>query len=219
MIEMLDVPCSVREGTADDYEADMIAENAFRTDLTPLEEGNRYKEISLRPGMTEAKLQALAPGRSLNTIYRLIKLVEGDPDISLAVHEGRINLAVAAELNKVSAEFYRQKLGELTPEQDAMIEREAARHRKYLLQLACDSGTSKNQAHSWIIQWELEVGLMRPPDPVPMQPAPQVSPVGFVPRCFLCEQDSRPYDLENVYICRGELRAIKVGYDKPIEEA
>jgi hypothetical protein len=124
---------------------------------------------------------------------------------------------VADELNKVSAAFYRQKLGELTPEQDAMIEKEAARHRKYLLALACDSGTSKNQAHSWIVQWELEVGLMKPPDAVPMQPAPQVPPVGFVPRCFLCEQDSRPYDLENVYICRAELRAIKVAYDKPIE--
>jgi ParB/RepB/Spo0J family partition protein len=217
MIGMLDVLCSVREGTADDYEADMVSENAFRTDLTPLEEGNRYKEISLREGMSEDRLRALCGGKPLSHIYARIRLVEGDPDISLAVHEGRISLAVAAELNRVCLAFYKSKLGELTPEQEAIVERDAARHRKYLLQLACDSGTSKNQAHSWIVQWELEVGLMRPPDAVPMQPAPQAPPVGFVPRCFLCGQDDRPYDLENVYICRAELRAIKVAYDKPIE--
>jgi ParB/RepB/Spo0J family partition protein len=217
MCGMIDVLCMVREGTFDDYESDMAAENAYRADLTPFEEGNRYKEISMREGMTEERLRFLCGGKSLTHIYDRIRLVEGDADISLAVHEGRITLAVAKELNKVSADFYRKKLGDLTPEQDAIIEREAARHRKYLLQLACDSGTSKPQAHSWIIQWEQEVGLMKPPDPVPMQPAPQAPPAGFVPRCFLCSQQERPHELENVYICRAELRAIKVAYDKPIE--
>ena len=217
MIGMLEILCIVREGTADDYEADMVSENAFREGLTALEEGNRFKDISMRPGMTEARLRALCGGKSLTHIYDRIKLVEGDPDISLAVHEGKITLAVAKELNKVTPEFYRKKLGELTPEQDEIIEREAARHRKYLLVLACGSGTSLPQAKSWIQQWEMGVGLMKPPDPVPMQPAPQVAPVGFTPRCFLCSQDDRPWDLENVYICRAELRAIKVAYDKPIE--
>lgn len=217
MIGMLDVLCSVREGTADDYEADMVSENAFRADLTAFEEGNRYKEISVRPGMTEKKLQALCGGRALHTIYSRIALVEGDADIALAVHEGKISLAVASELNKVSWEFYARKLGELTDDQRLQLDKRATQHRKYLLALACDSGTSKNQARSWIVQWEMQEGLTPPPDAVPMQPAPQAPPVGFVPRCFLCEQDSRPYDLENVYICRGELRAIKVAYDKPIE--
>jgi predicted RNA-binding protein len=217
MIGVLDVLCMVREGSADDYESDMAAENAYRTDLTPFEEGVRFKEISVRPGMTEKKLQELCGGRNISQIYRRIKLVEGDADISLAVHEGKITLAVADELNKISLDFYRKKMGELTAEQEKILEQHATRHRKYLLQLACDSGTSRTQAHSWIVQWEMEVGLMPPPDAVPMQPAPQVAPVGFTPRCFLCSQDDRPWDMENVYICRAELRAIKVAYDKPIE--
>src|SRR5438445_2485353 len=116
MIGMLEVLCNVREGTADDYEADMVSENAFRADLTAFEEGNRYKEISIRPGMTEKKLQALCGGRRLGTIYSRIALVDGDADVALAVHEGKITLAVAQELNKVSLGFYRRKLGELTPE-------------------------------------------------------------------------------------------------------
>lgn len=217
MIGMIDVLCSVREGTADDYEADMVSENAFRADLTALEEGNRYKEISIRPGMTEKRLQELCGGRALHTIYSRIALVEGDADIALAVHEGKITMAVACELNKVCLAFYKKKLGELTAEQESILEKKAAQHRKYLLALACDSGTSKNQAHSWIVQWEMQEGLTPPPDAVPMQPAPQVPPVGFVPRCFLCGQEERPWEMENVYICRGELRAIKVAYDKPIE--
>ena len=219
MIGMLEVLCNVREGTADDYEADMVSENAFRADLTAFEEGNRYKEISIRPGMTEKKLQALCGGRRLGTIYSRIALVDGDADVALAVHEGKITLAVAQELNKVSLGFYRRKLGELTPEQEQILEKKSTQHRKYLLQLACDSGTSKGQAHSWIVQWEMQEGLTPAPDPVPMQPAPQIPIVGFTPRCFLCSQDDRPWDLENVYICRAELRAIKVAYDKPIESA
>ena len=212
MIGMLEVPCLVREGDADDYEGDMIAENMFREALTPFEEGNRFKEISVREGMTEERLVKLCGHKKLPYIYDRIKLVEGDPDISLAVHEGKINLAVAKELNKVSLDFYRKKMGALTPAQEEQLELRARQHRKYLLALACDTGTTKNQAHSWVVQWEIQEGIAPPPDPAPMMPAPAHITEGFVLQCALCGQHDRPYDIEHVPLCRNEWRAIKVAY-------
>jgi ParB/RepB/Spo0J family partition protein len=212
MIGLIEILCTIREGDADDYEGDMIAENMFREALTPFEEGNRFKEISIRPNMTEERLQKLCGHKKLHYIYERINLVDGDADISLAVHEGKINLGVAKELNKVSLDFYRKKMGELTPEQEGQLELRARQHRKYLLALACDTGTTRNQAHSWVVQWEIQEGIAPPPDPAPHQPAPQIPIVGFVPCCCFCGQNHRPYDLENVYICREELRALKVAY-------
>ncbi len=219
MIGRREIECTVREGTADDYEGDMIAENMFREDLTPFEEGNRFKEISVREGMTEERMKRLCGNKSLPYIYSRIKLVEGDPEISLAVHHKKITLGVADELNKVSTEWHRLKGKTFSDEEWPIVERRTEQHRRYLLALACDTGTTKPQAHSWVMQWEIQEGIAPPPDPVPQQPAPQQPIVGFVPVCFFCGQSERPYDLENVYVCRNELRAIKVAFDQTDTQA
>jgi len=212
MVGVREVLCTIREGTADDYEADMIAENMFREELTPFEEGNRFKEISVREGMTEERMRRLCGNKSLPYIYSRIQLVEGDPEIALAVHNKKITLGVAAELNKVSTDWHRLKGRTYTDEQWAELERHTLAHRRYLLALACDTGTTKPQAHSWVVQWEMQEGIAPPPPTEPLTTAHAPMPEGFVLQCALCGQTERPYDIEHIAVCRNEWRAIKVAY-------
>lgn len=208
-----EIKCEVETDPSIDPESVMIAENMFRFNLTALEEANRFAEIAARPDMTEVRMQSIIK-KPLSYIYARLDMLKGDPEISLAVHRGEINLAVARELNKVSVEFYRQKGREFSPEEWVNVEAAATAHRRYLLQLACDTGTTKKQAQSWVVQWEINEGL-RPPQTGPViMPAPQEPMNPYTMQCKLCGQHDRPYDLEMVPICRNELRAILATLEK-----
>jgi ParB-like chromosome segregation protein Spo0J len=209
-----EIKCEVETDPGVDPESVMIAENMFRANLTAFEEANRFAEIAARPSMTEVKLQAIIK-KPLSYIYARLDMLKGDPEISLAVHRGEINLAVARELNKVSVDFYRQKGREFSDAEWVAVEAAATEHRRYLLRLACDTGTTQKQAHSWVVQWEIEQGL-RPPQMGPqVLPAPQPIMDPYKMQCKLCGQFDRPYDLEMVPICRNELRAILATLQQP----
>jgi len=211
------IKCEVETDPTIDGETVMIAENMFRAQLTPFEEANRFAEIAARPNMTEARMQALIK-RPLSYIYARLELLKGDPDISLAVHRGDINLAVARELNKVNMDFYRRAGREFSAEEEASIERATSEHRKYLLRLACDTGTTAKQAHSWVVQWEIDAGI-RPPQTGPVVLPPPQEPMNpYTMQCKLCGQHDRPYDLEMVPICRNELRAILLSWQQAESE-
>ncbi len=203
-----EIKCEVETDLSVDGESVMIAENMFRASLTPLEEANRFAEIADRKDMTESKMQGIIK-KPLAYIYARLDMLKGDPKISEAVHRGDINIAVARELNKVNRGFYERAGTEYTEAEWATIDHNTTQHRRYLLQLACDTGTTAKQAHSWIVQWEIQEGF-RAPQPAPqIMPAPVESLNPYTLQCALCGQFDRPYDLEMVPICRAELRVLK----------
>lgn len=183
---MTEIKCEVETDLSIDHRTVMLHENAVRTNLTPFEEGQWYCALADEPGMTEDKLQQITK-QKLAYIYARMELLKGDEEVSLAVHRGEVSMAVARELNLIPDEA----------------------HRRYLLKMAAEGGCSARQMHGWRIQWEIAQGVKPPPaEPMqmPLAQAP-ITPEVFV--CALCGQSDRTYDLENVYICRNELRAIK----------
>jgi ParB family chromosome partitioning protein len=182
----VEAPCRVyKPGEASDLQI-KLHENAYREDVSPAEEGWTYAELASQEGMTEEALARMC-GQSIGYIYSRLELVKGDNEVVMAVHRREINLAVSRELAKCGDEP----------------------HRRYLLNLARDQGATARVVMSWVMQWKASQGLLPPAPPASDQPA-FVATVQNTPiECALCGQGSRPWDLESVFICRNELRAIK----------
>lgn len=186
MIGLQEVPARVyAPGEASDLQI-KLHENAYREDVSPAEEGWCYAEIAAKSNMSEEELVRQC-GQPLRYIYARLQLVKGDEEVVLAVHRREINLSVAKELEKCGDEA----------------------HRRYLLNLARDQGATANVVMSWVMQWKSSQGLL-PPQPPPSDAAPIPITVHNEPvSCVLCGQHDRPYELQSVWICGNELRAIK----------
>jgi ParB-like chromosome segregation protein Spo0J len=165
-----------------------LHENAFRQEVNAVEEGHFYCELAARPGITEDELARLC-GQKIQYIYSRMELVRGDEQVVLAVLQNEINISVARELNKCPDES----------------------HRRYLLKLASEAGATVKQVSMWVYDWKRNTGLV-PPQAEPTQPAMQSATAATVfPRCIMCGQDERQWELEGVYICKAELAAIRAG--------
>jgi ParB-like chromosome segregation protein Spo0J len=76
-----------------------VAENAFRKDLTPAEEGLYYAELIQKFDLTEDQLLQMVRQKP-NYVYERLNLVGGDREVLRALLDRKINFAVAKELNK-----------------------------------------------------------------------------------------------------------------------
>ena len=176
--------CVIREEAAADDRSTMVRANLMRRGVSALEEGNIFMEWAALPGMTEALLRAKS-GKSLGYIYARMDLVKGDPQVAVAVHEGRIKFGCAAWLNKIDDEA----------------------HRRYLLGLCVDMDAKVTQVQDWVRQWQIQTGARQNVPDTAMLPTPAQVPMVSAVRCVLCGGDKDPHNLENVYIHRDELRA------------
>lgn len=164
----------------------MAQANLMRHGLTDFELGNYYATLADLPEMTERQLQDLT-GESMQHIYSRIELVKGDPEIALAVHHHGLALSVAKVLNSCPDES----------------------QRRYWLRLAVDGGANTRTVKGWLWDWQKTQGIA-PPTPQIIGTQPPPGPViASNLACILCGQSHRPYDLENVYICRNELALLK----------
>jgi ParB family chromosome partitioning protein len=196
MAGLAEVPCRIYHEPGFSALRAKYAENRFREEVNPVEEGHFFLEIASREGITEEQL-ASECGEKLQYIYSRIALVKGDEQIVLAVLKGEINISVARELNMCTDEA----------------------HRRMLLNLAREAGCTVTQARMWVFSWKRDSGLIKP-TAEPMQPAQQGPMVAAVlPRCVFCGQDERQYDLEMVYICRAELAALRAAAKMHPQEA
>src|SRR5579864_3653180 len=133
LVPLAELRCDVYEDGWKAKEAAMLAENAFREDITAAEEGWKYCALVERYTLTEAQLCAMVQ-QSPEYIYARMDMVRKDADVSRLVAERKINFTVAQQLLRC----------------------EDAAHRKYLATLAAESGATANVVRGWIAQWRAQ---------------------------------------------------------------
>jgi ParB/RepB/Spo0J family partition protein len=196
MAGLAELPCIVFEGEDADATAIMIAENIEREDVTAFEEGALYCKIADIPGMTEERLKAVIK-KPLGYIYTRIDLMRGDPNIAQSVQRKQINLGVARELNKVKHDGY----------------------RGMYLERAIQGGCTIELAKSWVSQWRMADSGLSEAQKQPLEPLPGPEHIAQPQACWLCHENSDPWNLEPVWIHRQELHAMRMAQQMHAERA
>ena len=92
------VPCVLanRNANESDNFLDMLAENADRKDLTPIEEAEGFKRL-ISYGLDEAKI-AEEYGCSVSTVQNRLELLKASPQARKALQDGRVSPAAVLQL-------------------------------------------------------------------------------------------------------------------------
>lgn len=182
LVPLATVECKVYEDNWSAKEAAMLAENAFREDITAAEEGWKYCELVEKYTLTEAQLCAMVQ-QSPEYIYARMDMVRTDEHVAKLVAERRINFSVAKELLKCKD----------------------VEHRRYLATLAADSGCTTNVAKMWVNQWKAQQQAALPAPPTTATPDAGSPPVENTVKCWCCSGDKDPQNLRLIYVHWYEL--------------
>jgi ParB/RepB/Spo0J family partition protein len=204
------VPCTLFTPEDAAYPGLMSIENLIREDLSDFEEGCHFARIAEEVGITEEQLKKRC-AKSLPYIYERIKLVQGDPDVAVAVHRRQISLGVAKKLNQIRYPAPGQVGEKLVGEalQNAIASADA--YRAMFLERAVTGGCTIAVAESWVAQWRQSAGLVVTSSQPAVEPMPAA---GYpLPRvtCAICGESDEPHNFETVSIHRNELAAIRAG--------
>ncbi len=186
LVPLKEVECKVYESSWDAKLAAMVAENAFREDVTAAEEGWKYLAAVEQFKPTEAELCAMFQ-QTPEYIYVRMEMCTKDGNIAKLVSERKINFSVAKELLKCSDES----------------------HRAYLAQLCAESGATARVARSYVQQYlAQQQGTVTL---TPAEPAPDTgsSPVENTVRCWCCGGDKDAQNLKLIYIHWYELEGLR----------
>lgn len=178
------VPCMVHTDEGDNHLGIMIAENLFREDVTAVEEGELFKRVSEVPGITEVEIVRICH-KPIGYVYARIALVNGDPDVAMAVHQRKISLGVAQELNKVKDLSFR---------------------RVYLEQ-ALQGGCTIEVAKQMVARYRLVNAGLTPAQLQPLEPLPSPEHVAQGTMCRICNSDDNQHEIEPIWVHRSELYA------------
>jgi len=96
-VGLLEAPCVVRAGDAP-FAGIRLAENLDREDLSPVDEGRRYKRLFEANGEDVDKVCELVKRGRARVEGRML-LLAGDPRVLDALERGQIGVGVAEELN------------------------------------------------------------------------------------------------------------------------
>lgn len=116
------VPVIVREASEQEKLELALIENIQRADLSPIEEAHAYDRLMEEFGLTQEQV-AERVGKSRSAVANILRLLNLDPDMQLAVADGRISMSMARVLcgmeNKLErrAMFERMLKGEFNVRQ------------------------------------------------------------------------------------------------------
>lgn len=192
--ELQVVPCIICDGEENNPFQIMLDENLIREDVSPLEEGELFKTITTIPGIPEEEIQRRI-GKPLGYIYSRVELVNGDPNVAVAVHKKLISLGVARELNKVKNEGY----------------------RKMYLERAVQGGCTIELAKTWVSTWRMSDAGQTPAQQMPQQPLPGPEHVAQPMACWLCGGTDDNWNLEPVWIHHEELRMLRMAREMQLQ--
>ncbi|MDR0510283.1 MAG: ParB/RepB/Spo0J family partition protein [Rikenellaceae bacterium] len=114
--EMDSVPCIVRDDTEEQAQEASIVENIQRADVTPVEEAAAFRQLMTVRGYTIAEL-CHRFGKSDKYIRSRLQLCNLIDEIAQLLDENQINLSVALELARHSADIQREAYTEhFTPD-------------------------------------------------------------------------------------------------------
>jgi ParB family chromosome partitioning protein len=178
---MARIPCVIRPLGPVDGEAIKDHENAFREDLNPAEQAKYY--LALLEERCEGDVDKLCERvrRPRNFVEGRILLASGDAGVFEALSQGRIQIGVAVELNKVT---------------DAGL-------RLVYLDAAVKGGASVALVREWRIkanslyQEPLPTLADQPPAGILDMPAPHLKN-----ECFFCQSPEHMYLMDLVYLHR-----------------
>jgi len=129
------VPAIVKKYTFDELIAARIAENLYRTQPDPVDEGRFYRYLIEECGKTVEEIAKLI-GKSKNYVYQRLEATGWAPEIQEAVQKGEISFSVARELATIEDEQTRKALTEYAKESGASVATVKAWKAQYAAQKA-----------------------------------------------------------------------------------
>lgn len=182
------VPCHVVVGTEEQVEMMKIHENLYRVDVNPFDEASHYARLISTMKLSPMKIARMT-NRSDNYVRDRLQILDYDETLRQAVAEGKLNLSVAKELNRIKKP---EKLREMVG-------------------YAVGHGITGAVARKWVDE-------QMPSPEQPQGLAPMVGDMGnIVPAseqhtdCFYCLKPVRLFDAYNVMVhedCLKERQAV-----------
>lgn len=180
------IPCFVHEGKETETTEITIAENLFRTDLTPVETACMVHDIINNDIMSLDQVAA-AMHRSRRWVQSQIDLLAWPNDVLEIVHQGKLSVSAAANL--------------------ALIE--DTTYREFLTRNAVDSGATARTTAAWLQAWR----SMAPPEEAleaqPLSSGSTVAPAVPQAPCLCCGNIQRTDALATVLMCPQCIGAIR----------
>ncbi|MBA7469595.1 Nucleoid occlusion protein [subsurface metagenome] len=180
------IPCYVHEGKETETTEITIAENLFRTDLTPVETACMVHDI-INNDIMSLEQVAASMHRSRHWVKSQVDLLAWPGDVLEIVHQGKLSVSAAANLALIEDPTY----------------------RAYLMRNAVESGATARTTAAWLQAWR----SMAPPeealqaDPLPGGSA--VSPAVPQAPCLCCGDIKRTDALATVLMCPQCIGAIR----------
>jgi ParB/RepB/Spo0J family partition protein len=174
----------------------MVAANRHREDPSAAEEALLFAEHREKYNLDEAGLCArfrVSP----DYLGERFRLLRGDETVFAAVLARRISFAVARELNR--------------------CENEA--HRRYLLDVAINTGYSSRVMADHVRQWRAAGAPPASAQPSSASVEPAAPAPEYKQECVLCGGYRDPWNLESVLIHKAELQMILTQLERAAKDA
>ncbi len=186
VVGLREVPCCVRKDSEAIGAEVSIAENLFRTDLTPVETAGALKDVLEQKIMTLEELAA-AVHRSVHWVASMVALLDWPADVLELLHRGKISVSAAHNLALVGDDEY----------------------RGFLLRNAEENGATARITAAWLQAW-----LAMEPAEAAVKAEPvdgQHMALPALPQapCIVCGQVKRTDSLAMVMICTDCINAVR----------
>lgn len=185
-VSVAEVPCLVYEDEHAAEEAILLAENACREDVNPLDEAVWFAELLQKHDWTEQQL-CNAVQRKPDYIYDRMKLLEYDEPAQTAIRAGTLSLATAREIHRCKD----------------------TAHRAYLLDIALRTGLTAAAARSMVRQFEQQPVQGPMPTGNGDSTFTYVEPSESPLKCEVCGGDKDPQNLAWIAVHKWELEGFR----------
>ncbi len=178
--------CIVRQSDECKNREVAIADNLFRTNITPVEQASAIHDLYTNKIMTIEQI-AHSMHRSEEWVRRQMDLMAWPEDVLAHVHSGVISVSAAHNLALITDENY----------------------RAFLLRNAAESGATARATAAWLQAWR----TMLPPEQAvksePEEAGDRASPALPQAPCIACNTLNRPDAMSYVLICSECINALR----------
>ncbi len=180
------IPAFIREDTEEKAEVERMIENMQREGLSPMEEALAVVRYMDKTGKS-AKDVAKEIGKTEHWVQTRVELMMLPDTLKEEVHKGRLAIASALHLAKVSDNA----------------------HREYLTRYAIEGGASATVIREWVNAWILHKDSgSEEPAPTPEWRPGDAEVIVQIP-CAMCEAPTDHRTMAIIRICKGCLSALQ----------
>jgi len=137
-VGLLTVPALVKKYDDDELISARIAENLYRLEPDPIDEGRFFRYLIEETGRSVDDIAELA-GKSRNYVYQRLEAAGWAPEVQEAVQRKEISFSVARELATIEDERTRKALTEYAKETGATVATVKAWKQQYAAQRAAQA--------------------------------------------------------------------------------